>query len=875
MNAPLDRRGLLCSQQAPSLLTGIDFVQVVDPGDQRDLLVFFVVDPTLVQIGAGPATMVDGTLPFPQAFGGLVRATAVGGGESLPVLEPTGKEWRQITIGTQVRTVLALHFDHPGDFSNYRMIVDHASIDPFFNNVEFSFKQGCDTGFDCEPDCDCPEADLRDVEIDYLARDFDSLSGALNDFAAQYYPEWGERIIADQGVMLQELMAALGDEFAYVQDRYARENNLQTATQRRSRLRLAALVDYTPDPGSNGSALLSLDMVKPPLAALGSLAQTLAFKDRLALWAVPEGRAPIPFELGTNLADDTLAAAILVAHWSWNQMQLHTPDAGEPCLEIGATECLLKPAAGNTRLPLASQMPAGTPDWIGRRMILWSRPRDPGLPVRAWPVTIEEVDKTVSDALQPWSPGQPLRLTRVRWKAEEALPFAIRMDETVMLGNVAPASAGETRRERFRIGSDIEAKAAWFVPYPRAIERQGPTHGGCCERSIAMLYGLRASEAEGVNFTGSQDHLNIRRADIALRELDPSGNPLLDQVWNWQHSLLEANPDDEAFTLEPGIVRPVVHYLRNGDIFEHSEYASDAGWTIRFGGGDFGRTPADGSAFEATYRTLIGRRSNLAAGTITVIDPPDGSPRHPSLVNVAAVRNPLPASGGTDPESAERIRETAPEAWRALPLNAIRDEHYREIAERELDWAQRANAVTRWTGSWPTTFVTADPHDATRYSAAQRDAFAGLVDQIRMAGHQALIRDPEYLSLDLEVSLCVAPGHFGGDVREAVINALTGQGLNGAPALLEPDAFTFGQPLYRSAIEARVQSVPGVLGVTGICVRERGTLSWRPFDEPEIKPGANTVLHIDNDPLHPERGSVRVHLSESAAHTAGCACCTS
>ena len=68
------------------------------------------------------------------------------------------------------------------------------------------------------------------------------------------------------------------------------------------------------------------------------------------------------------------------------------------------------------------------------------------------------------------------------------------------------ACAGETRRERFRIGSDGGA-SPMLLKYPRAIERQGQTSGGCCDRTRCMLYGLRASEAEGVNFTGPQVRL--------------------------------------------------------------------------------------------------------------------------------------------------------------------------------------------------------------------------------------------------------------------------------------------------------------------------------------------------------------------------------
>ena len=869
MTVALDRRGLLCSQPAPAVLTGIDFIQVLDPADQRELLVFFVVDPGQTIPGPGPAPMVDTTI-LPLVFPGAVTATAESGGEAIAQLVPVQKEWQQVTIGGLTRTVLYLRFAQPGDFSNYRLWIDHPAIDPFFNNPLFSFKQGCDTGFDCTPSCDCPPDVQRDVDIDYLARDFDSLTQALSDYAAQHYPEWGERIVADQGLMLHELMAALGDEFAYIQDRFAREMYLETASQRRSRLRLAQLVDYVPDPGCNASSLLSLDLVRQLLT---STALTFSFADRLPFWAVPEGRAPVTFELGGSLAD----TGSLFAHSAWNQLKLHTPDPGAPCLEVGATECLLKPTPGNSRLPIASQIPAGLPAagqaWIGRQMILWSRPDDPAIPVRAWPVTITEVDQTGQDALQPFAPGQPLRLTRLRWSTDEALPFAVRIDETVMLGNVAPASSGRTVHERFRIGPESAAKAAAFLAYPRATERQGAAVGTCCDRSIAMLKGLIDSEADGVNFVGPHSFSQHRLADIALRQLDPGGVAANDIPWLWHSTMLEALPDDRIFTLDPGMVRPIIHFQRNGEIIEHADYAADAGWTVRFGGGDFGRTPEDGSAFEAVYRTLLGKRSNLAPNTITVIDPPDGSPRMAALAAVMQVRNPLAASGGCDPESPERLRETAPEAWRALPLNAVRDEHYREIVERDLPWVQRANAVTRWTGSWATSFVTADPRDAFAYTAPQRTELTTLVDAIRMAGHEALVRDPVYRSLDLEVSVCVAAGYYGGNVRAAVLDALTGAGADGQSALFDPDNFTFGQSLMRSAIEAAVQVVPGVLGVTGICLRERGVQDWRPFEEPELRVAANTVLRIDNNPLHPERGSLRLHLSESAAHPAGCACC--
>jgi hypothetical protein len=93
-----------------------------------------------------------------------------------------------------------------------------------------------------------------------MARDFLSLRGALMDFARQRYPQWGELVEADVGVMLLELFAALGDELSYTQDRMAREAYLETATQRRSLRRLTRLVDYNIHDGRSGSTFLDVQV---------------------------------------------------------------------------------------------------------------------------------------------------------------------------------------------------------------------------------------------------------------------------------------------------------------------------------------------------------------------------------------------------------------------------------------------------------------------------------------------------------------------------------------------------------------------------------------------------------------------------------------
>ena len=84
-------------------------------------------------------------------------------------------------------------------------------------------------------------------------KDFASFRQALLDYSAVAYPNWVERSEADLGMMLLELIASVGDDLSYLQDRVAAEATLPTATQRRSVIRHARLVDYEPRAGDLGA----------------------------------------------------------------------------------------------------------------------------------------------------------------------------------------------------------------------------------------------------------------------------------------------------------------------------------------------------------------------------------------------------------------------------------------------------------------------------------------------------------------------------------------------------------------------------------------------------------------------------------------------
>jgi hypothetical protein len=49
-----------------------------------------------------------------------------------------------------------------------------------------------------------------------------------------------------------------------------------------------------------------------------------------------------------------------------------------------------------------------------------------------------------------------------------------------------------------------------------------------------------------------------------------------------------------------------------------------------------------------------------------------------------------------------------------------------------------------------------------------------------------------------------------------------------------------------------------VRAVERMRIRRRGWFGWRAFDELTFRIGVGEVLRLQNDPLHPDRGTVRI-----------------
>lgn len=508
----------------------------------------------------------------------------------------------------------------------------------------------------------------------------------------------------------------------------------------------------------------------------------------------------IAFEVGEGLTgpaayDVDPAANWPLAPWWW--------DDAQQCLPRGATQMWLEGDA----LGLVPGM---------RILIQTDLPQESIRQI----VTLTEVAADF-DPLFP--PGTGTKLTRISWGAGDALLRDRDLARTSVGGNVVPATQGARFEEAFAI-PPVPTIAAGL---PAAFEREGADGRPVLRMPIA---------AAPLAWLAGAD-----MPEMVLRQTAPDPRD-----WHAIATLLDADGLEPAFAVDPERWRVV---MRRGDgTAQHWEPDGEDGATIRFGDTVFGAAPEPGALFRVIYRTSAGAAGNLPADAIHEVADAAGF--------VTGARNPLPASGGGPAETAAEVRRDAPQAFRAHPLRAVRAEDYVATA-RELPWVQDAGARFRWTGSWHSAFVAADPIGGFEIDDAQHLELQQLIDRRRLAGVEAFSPRPRFVSIDLEIEICVAASARRDDVERRVLEALAPT-HRGARGFFFADHFTFGTPLYRARLEAAVMAVPGVKGVLAIRYRRRATLATFIALDPVLAVGKGEILRIDNDPDWPERGSIAI-----------------
>jgi hypothetical protein len=695
----------------------------------------------------------------------------------------------------------------PGDFSTYRLrLVDPATgstplgFDPRLSELDFSFKAGCPTRFDCGLPAGCPPTLLPSTVRDYQAKDYDSFRQLMLNRIAAQVPGWDDTNAADQEVALVELLAYAADRLSYEQDAVATEAYLGTARRRVSVRRHARLLGYRMHEGCAARTFVHV-----PVAATQTIDAGARFRTGTA-----DDHAVQVFESLHSLA----------ARPEHSMIRLHTWSDDLCCLARGATSAVLR---ADPALSLA------VGDFLLFEEIAGAVSGDAADADRSHRavVRLTEVGPVLAD---------PLDLTpimEVRWGAEDALPFAFRVsaqtvadDGTrgrsvlgVARGNMVLVEHG-ARVAPVRLSTELDALGRWRPGLPDGR----PTY--------AVPYDDLVTGSDGIRRRPSARALLAvdPRAALPAVEVWPENDPQDDKRFHPRLDLLGSDPDDRDLVVEAD---------------------DDGSAVLRFGDGTYGRVPDVQEQHLAGYRTGHGAAGNVGAEAITRFDADASIP----------VRNPLPATGGVDAELTEQVRADAPYAFR-VQERAVTEADYGTILTERFPGVQRAAGRLRWTGSWYTAFVTVDRLDGLAVDREFRDEVGRFLDGYRMAGVDVDVARPLPVPVELELAVCAQPGRFNTDVERDVLDVLSaGVTRDGRPGLFHPDHFTFGTPVYLSRVYAAVLGVPGVATVRATRFQRYGEFSRGELAAGVLRVHDLEIAQLANDPDVPERGVLSVHVA--------------
>lgn len=825
---------------------GIDYVEV-DPANHRVLHIFFIKP-------VGPLNPANPSDPQDQyGLSTNLAPITVNGGTRIVGIKP-------VSCTRQPDGSLTLVVDQAGDYSTYTLIIGIPGLDRLLKQIDFSFMASCPSDFDCRQAMVCPPPELQQLLLDYEAKDYASFRRLMLDLLPQLNPNAVERNPSDLNIALIELLAYTGDRLSYFQDAVANEAYLSTVRHRVSARRLAKLIDYKMHDGRNAWSYVHVGV-----SGAFNLPQGSKVVSRIT--ASLEGDAAPPGVMidGTKITADLIvtdpalaAAVVFETTFSLdldpmnNEIVIHTWGNDECCLAAGSTEAFLYSI-------LPSQV-ADIPKFRKGDYLLFEEVLGPltGLaadsnPAHRQVVQIDQDPLTDHDPLfsnitvdgipQPLLPLQtPLPLLRVHWRVQDALTFPLCLSTrpvdaplirnvTVARGNIVLADHGITTSETFTPAAPVTDANNFRLPLSR--------------NQVTMQV-----EPSQVNYDAGTLRLLTPRTDLTgdAAAAKPAvalsiAFPTQTELWVPVDNLLESSSFDQNFVVE----------------VDNNNQA-----LLRFGDDEYGRSVFGALAFDSVYRVGNGAGGNVGAEALAHLA------LSPAVSLVTTVRNPLAAGAGVDPESIAEVQQWAPQAFRVEQFRAVTEADYAGVA-RKLPQVQSAVASFRWTGSWYTVFVGVQPSSTTDLIAKTNGILllsdtlrATVVDFLtgyRQTGYDLEIRPPQFLPLEIDLSVCAAPGYFRGDVEQGVVQALSSRILpDGTRGFFYTGNWVFGQSLYLSRIYAAAQAVEGVDSLEVTVFRQFGQPDNGELANGVMPAGPWQIVQLDNDPNFMEHGVLKVTM---------------
>lgn len=679
------------------------------------------------------------------------------------------------------------------------------ALNPFFAEAGFDFFIDCPAG-DCrEPDPPPPPPGPQPA-IDMATKDFAGFLTVLENWALSTDPNWSGAGPAATETMLMELLAHHGEMLSLHQDRVAQEAFIDTARERLSLRRHAALLGLALDEGASARALVAVDL--PPGRAGFLPAGTRFVREegmgRITATFVSEAPAQLDARWNAGLSDLANRGALAPAAWpgatdaafpeGTRQMLLWGWGLG---LLPGQTIGLIQGRAAHVTT-LAAVSEVQHPGWAA----------DPAVPphTQMRPLTLIALDTPTTARFRPWSDptGAPLLVTANLVEAVNGEPVSAANEDGADLG----LGGG---RPDLVVATDLVTGA----PVIRA---------------------LRSPEGDVLVDAG--------RPAVRLR--------IGAEAWDWQPSLMNSAAFDRHFTTETdedGSVWLMFGDGQRGRAVPLPDGSGPAG---------LGTEPAN-RRIRLDWRRGVAEAGNLGAFALSGARPPlaadAGAAADFAALAPVAATNLLPAAGGRNRVSLAVARAMIPESIRhPARARCVTVEDYARAAE-DVPGVARA-AARALGGIFNTVLVLCAPDEGDRLDPATEARVFAHLDALRMAGREHVLRPPDYVALDIGLVICPRGGAGAAEIRRAVRDALA-PGSAARPGFFHPSRLGFGEVVRKSDLLAAVARAPGV-GAARVSTLRPLFRAGAPQVAETIRLGPTEIAEFAADEARPERGRLDI-----------------
>ncbi len=699
-------------------------------------------------------------------------------------------------------------------------IVNVPIIEPFFSHSTFYLQHTTTVDPLRRPE-PAPRPPDK-VEIDYLAKDYNSFRRTILDHLAQSVPRWKERHVPDMGITLVEIMAYAGDYLSYYQDAAATEAYLETARRRVSIGRHARLLDYRMHNGCNSR--MPVQIMVNDICRVEKGTPLLSHVSGCDLRIPPEiyNQAILKRDFNVQVFETMSGATLSPLH---NLMQFYTWGIPNALLPRGAVTAVLEGHFPDLKAGGLLVFQDQCRGCAQTHLVRLDRP-----PVPA-------VDTSVG-----------VKITHIHWGVNDALPgdwIISRAQDThnraVVLGNILLVDDGRTIRGETLPPVPASGPYTPGLKFTNLVYAQPYDHqvmaARCAQQALAQDPALSVPAVSLTEYP-----YNLPGAgEIFSTATTATSGPLNRYPWTARSDLLDSGPFARNFVAECG----------EGNI------------TLRFGDNIMGRRPSPHSTFKASYR--IGSTLDSRAGINTVKHVVTGDGR------ITGVYNPCCGTSVISPEPLEQVRLNVPQAFKTQ-RRCITPQDWATVAKRNKAVGD-VRVHIRWTGSWHTVFIYVARRAGRPSDEDFKHDFARYLQPFCPAGIDFRVLSPYYTGIDVQLTVYLQPGAQAGPVRQLLVDAFStrdslesgsaGAGGKKNSGFFYPGNFTFGTVVYLGQIIQRAMDVPGVLRVETDRFQRSGSTPPPPGQCPgQLTPGPLEIFRLDNISGIPDHGSMTFNLKK-------------